>query len=140
MLLSPEDTARQIARRTDPNEWICAFFDWEEGSTVINPEELHFGVPRLIEARHHVAVTLIAGLVADDRRLLRLGVATQQQSARKGESDKETGSAHGCLPEKSRANVPPLVTRVGSWLSADNGTFPWLMSNKLLIVDIGSRY
>lgn len=35
----PEDTARQIARRTDPNEWICAFFDWEEGSTVINPED-----------------------------------------------------------------------------------------------------
>jgi hypothetical protein len=35
----PEDTARQIARRTDPNEWICAFLDWEEGSTVINPED-----------------------------------------------------------------------------------------------------
>lgn len=34
-----EDTARQIARRIDPNEWICAFFDWEEGSTVINPED-----------------------------------------------------------------------------------------------------
>ncbi len=34
-----EDTARQIARRTDPNEWICAFFDWEDGSKVINPED-----------------------------------------------------------------------------------------------------
>lgn len=34
-----EDTAGQIARRTDPNEWICGFFDWQDGSTVINPED-----------------------------------------------------------------------------------------------------
>lgn len=51
----PMDVAREIARRVDPNEWICGYFDWEEGSTVINPEDAakyarDIGGPRLARA------------------------------------------------------------------------------------------
>jgi len=33
----PADIAREIRKRVDPNEWICAFFDWQGGAAVVNP-------------------------------------------------------------------------------------------------------
>jgi hypothetical protein len=57
----PEDTARQIARRTDPNEWICAFFDWEEGSTVLNPEDAAKYARDIAGPRLATAILSVAG-------------------------------------------------------------------------------
>jgi len=31
------DTARQIAKKVDPNEWVCGSFDWHRGALVVNP-------------------------------------------------------------------------------------------------------
>jgi hypothetical protein len=33
----PDDLANQIRHKTDPNRWICGFFDWRGGAAVINP-------------------------------------------------------------------------------------------------------
>jgi len=33
----PADIAGALAERTDPNEWVCAFFDWKGGAGVISP-------------------------------------------------------------------------------------------------------
>ncbi|MBN1457276.1 MAG: hypothetical protein JW912_05445 [Sedimentisphaerales bacterium] len=33
----PGQIAKEISRRVDPNEWICAVFDWHGGAAVINP-------------------------------------------------------------------------------------------------------
>jgi pimeloyl-ACP methyl ester carboxylesterase len=33
----PGQIANQISSRVDPNEWICAVFDWHGGAAVINP-------------------------------------------------------------------------------------------------------
>ncbi|MCK5565331.1 MAG: alpha/beta hydrolase [Planctomycetes bacterium] len=33
----PAEIATEISKRVDPNEWICAYFDWHGGSAVINP-------------------------------------------------------------------------------------------------------
>ena len=33
----PADIARAIAECTDPNEWVCAFFDWKGGAAVVSP-------------------------------------------------------------------------------------------------------
>jgi len=33
----PWQIAKEISRRVDPNEWICAVFDWHGGAAVINP-------------------------------------------------------------------------------------------------------
>ena len=31
------DTARQIGKKVDPNEWVCGSFDWHRGALVVNP-------------------------------------------------------------------------------------------------------
>jgi len=33
----PADIAKDIREKVDPNEWICAFFDWRGGAAVVNP-------------------------------------------------------------------------------------------------------
>ena len=33
----PGQIAKEISHRVDPNEWICAVFDWHSGAAVINP-------------------------------------------------------------------------------------------------------
>ncbi|MHC4722228.1 MAG: hypothetical protein ACYS6I_05910, partial [Planctomycetota bacterium] len=33
----PADIAGAIKQRVDPNEWVCAFFDWTGGAAVMNP-------------------------------------------------------------------------------------------------------
>lgn len=33
----PADIAAALAEKTDPNEWVCAVFDWQGGAGVINP-------------------------------------------------------------------------------------------------------
>ncbi|MCK4913909.1 MAG: hypothetical protein KAS69_04860 [Planctomycetes bacterium] len=33
----PADVAGEIRKKVDPNEWICAFFDWRGGAAVLNP-------------------------------------------------------------------------------------------------------
>ena len=33
----PAEIATEISKQVDPNEWICAYFDWHGGSAVINP-------------------------------------------------------------------------------------------------------
>jgi hypothetical protein len=33
----PADIAKQICKRVDPNEWVCAIFDWRGGAAVVNP-------------------------------------------------------------------------------------------------------
>lgn len=33
----PAVIARQVYDRVDPNEWMCAYFDWQMGAAVINP-------------------------------------------------------------------------------------------------------
>ncbi len=35
----PMDVAREIRKRTDPNEWACFIFDWRGGASVINPKD-----------------------------------------------------------------------------------------------------
>jgi pimeloyl-ACP methyl ester carboxylesterase len=48
----PADIAAAIAEKTDPNEWVCAVFDWQGGAGVINPVDAarygrDIGGPRL---------------------------------------------------------------------------------------------
>lgn len=33
----PDDLANQIRQKTDPNQWICGYFDWRGGAAVLNP-------------------------------------------------------------------------------------------------------
>jgi hypothetical protein len=33
----PADMAEEIRKKVDPNEWLCAFFDWRGGAAVVNP-------------------------------------------------------------------------------------------------------
>ena len=33
----PMDLAEAIRKKTDPNEWVCAYFDWQGGAKVPNP-------------------------------------------------------------------------------------------------------
>ena len=50
-----DDVANQIRQKTDPNQWICGFFDWRGGAAVINPIDAakyakFVGGPRLAKA------------------------------------------------------------------------------------------
>ena len=33
----PADVAGAIGERTDPNDWLCGYFDWKGGAKVVNP-------------------------------------------------------------------------------------------------------
>lgn len=33
----PEDIAKEIRKKVDPNEWVCVLFDWRGGAAVVNP-------------------------------------------------------------------------------------------------------
>jgi len=33
----PADIATAISQRVDPNEWVCGFFDWAGGASVVRP-------------------------------------------------------------------------------------------------------
>ena len=51
----PNDIANQLKQKTDPNQWICGFFDWRGGAAVINPIDAAkygkcVGGPRLARA------------------------------------------------------------------------------------------
>lgn len=35
----PEDMAAEIAKRVDPDIWLCGYFDWPEGADRINPTD-----------------------------------------------------------------------------------------------------
>jgi hypothetical protein len=35
----PEDMALAIQKRTDPNLWLCGYFDWSEGAITVNPTD-----------------------------------------------------------------------------------------------------
>jgi hypothetical protein len=35
----PSDTAHAFRDKTDPNEWMCAYFGWKGGAAVINPAD-----------------------------------------------------------------------------------------------------
>ena len=35
----PAETAAAIAQKTDPNQWLCASFDWRKGAVALNPVE-----------------------------------------------------------------------------------------------------
>jgi len=35
----PADMANAISQRVDPNEWVCIFFDWANGASVVSPVE-----------------------------------------------------------------------------------------------------
>ena len=51
----PADIARVFVERTDPNEWVCAFFDWKGGAAVVSPVDAakygrDIAGPRLVAA------------------------------------------------------------------------------------------
>ncbi len=51
----PTDIARAFVERTDPNEWVCAFFDWKGGAGVVSPVDAakygrDIAGPRLVAA------------------------------------------------------------------------------------------
>lgn len=35
----PEDMATALAEKTDPNIWLCGYFDWRKGARTINPAD-----------------------------------------------------------------------------------------------------
>jgi len=35
----PEDMAGQLYKHTDPNLWLCGYFDWSDGAKTINPTD-----------------------------------------------------------------------------------------------------
>jgi len=51
----PADIAQAFVERTDPNEWVCAFFDWKGGAAVVSPVDAakygrDIAGPRLVAA------------------------------------------------------------------------------------------
>ena len=51
----PADIARAFVKRTDPNEWVCAFLDWKGGAGVVSPVDAakygrDIAGPRLVAA------------------------------------------------------------------------------------------
>ena len=51
----PADIGRAFIERTDPNEWVCAFFDWKGGAGVVSPVDAakygrDIAGPRLVAA------------------------------------------------------------------------------------------
>jgi hypothetical protein len=90
----PEDMARQIARRTDPNEWVCAFFDWQEGSTVINPEDAAKYARDIAGPRLAKAILSIAGRLEHIHLIGHSAGSWAVNSAAKILSDKISAEIH----------------------------------------------
>jgi pimeloyl-ACP methyl ester carboxylesterase len=55
----PEDVASEINKKIDPNEWLCVFFDWRGGASVINPVDAARYARNIAAARLGNAIVIL---------------------------------------------------------------------------------